>query len=243
MPELVCAASDLLVFIDDTGNEVFAGDQEYYGLGGCVILGQHYEHLKEQWAVVRNCVNGSADAPLHAAKLEQKTSNFEALSKFFSDRSFARIAVASIKRAILPDGMHPAVPVMAALQEDITKLAGRIPCSAVTIIVESSQRADPILRERFSELIPDGGEMAVTVNYILMPKAGAEPGLEVADFIINAAGSQTRRHLRRQDGFALDFNDVFCRLPPCGCLFSLINGVEIEADGRVRVRRDRLVGN
>lgn len=37
--ELVCAAHDLLVFIDDTGHEAFAGNQPYYGLGGCVVRG------------------------------------------------------------------------------------------------------------------------------------------------------------------------------------------------------------
>jgi hypothetical protein len=35
--EMHCAADDLLVFIDDTGHESFAGDQEYYGLGGCAV--------------------------------------------------------------------------------------------------------------------------------------------------------------------------------------------------------------
>jgi hypothetical protein len=37
--ELKPAADDLLVFIDDTGHETFAGNQGFYGLGGCVIPG------------------------------------------------------------------------------------------------------------------------------------------------------------------------------------------------------------
>jgi hypothetical protein len=175
--------------------------------------------------------------------LEHSARNFEALSNFFNDRSFARIAVSSTKRTNLPDGMHPAVPVMNALQEDMARLAGRIPCTSIKLIVESSQRADPILRQHFGELTPVGTELPVPVTYCLMPKAGAEPGLEVADFIVSAAGSQTQRHLRGQDGFAQDFNDVFCRLPPCGCLFSLVREVEVETDGRVRVGRVRLIGN
>ena len=96
---------------------------------------------------------------------------------------------------------------MGALQEDITGLASRIPCAAVTIIVESSQRADPILKRCFGELKPDGIELTIPVNHCLMPKSGAEPGLEIADFIISAAGSQVRRHLRGQQGPAPDFPD------------------------------------
>ena len=44
--EIQCTADDLLVFIDDTGHELFLGNQEYYGLGGCVVLGAHYGRLK-----------------------------------------------------------------------------------------------------------------------------------------------------------------------------------------------------
>jgi hypothetical protein len=58
-----------------------------------------------------------------------------------------------------------------------------------------------------------------------MPKSGAEPGLEIADFIISAAGSQVRRHLQGKKGPAPDFSDVFCQLPAEGCLFSIIGAV------------------
>lgn len=33
----------LLVFLDETGNETFAGTQPYFGIGGCAVLGAHYE--------------------------------------------------------------------------------------------------------------------------------------------------------------------------------------------------------
>jgi hypothetical protein len=44
--ELNCSSEDLLVFIDDTEHESFGGNQEYYGLGGCVVLGARYGWLK-----------------------------------------------------------------------------------------------------------------------------------------------------------------------------------------------------
>jgi hypothetical protein len=240
--ELHYTANDLLVFIDDTGHESFAGNQEYYGLGGCVVLGAAYHHLKTQWSVVRDCIKGSDDAP-HAAKMVHNDCNFHALSTFFQDRSFARLAVASTKRTTLPANMHPATPVTAALQEDIVHLATIIPCASVMLIVESSQRSDAILKQCLVDLVPEGVGLAIPVTHCLMPKSSAEPGLEIADFIINAAGSQTKRYMRDQDGFARDFSDIFRRLPSIGCLFSLINEIEIHSNGRVRIQRLRLVGN
>jgi hypothetical protein len=87
----------------------------------------------------------------------------------------------------------------------------------------------------FNELVPDEIGYAVPVDYILVPKASAEPGLEVADLIINACGSQLRRCDRGQGGFALNFAAVFCRLPVKCCL-------TIEADGLVRVEHQKLAG-
>ena len=46
-------ADDLLVFIDDTGHETFAGNQGFYGLGGCLTTGSGYEHLKPKSREVR----------------------------------------------------------------------------------------------------------------------------------------------------------------------------------------------
>lgn len=231
--EIHCAADDLLVFIDDTGHEAFAGDQEYYGLGGCAVLGAHYGRLKSLWMDVRNRINGSPHAPLHASNMIWDPANYIVLSEFFLDRSFVRFAVVALKSAILPAEMHPAAPVMGALQEDIVGLASRIPCAAVTIVVESSQRADPILKRCFGELKPDAIELTIPVSHCLMPKSSAEPGVEIADFIINAAGSQIRKHLRGQQGPAPDFSDVFCRLPVEGCLFSIIGAVADDPENQL----------
>lgn len=74
----------LLVFIDDTGHETFAGTHEYQGLGGCVVLGTHYNWLKGQWREVRRLINGSPDAPLHAADTTWRCArSFAVLSHFF----------------------------------------------------------------------------------------------------------------------------------------------------------------
>jgi hypothetical protein len=88
--EIACTAEDLLIFIDDTGHESFAGNQEYYGLGGCAVLGAHYGRLNTLWMDVRDRINGSPDTPLHASDMSiRKPASYAILSKFFLDRWFA----------------------------------------------------------------------------------------------------------------------------------------------------------
>jgi Protein of unknown function (DUF3800) len=237
LPELKITNDRLLVFIDDTGHEAFKGAHNYYGLGGCVVLGAHYEWMKTQWREVRRQINGNPDAPLHAADMARTQANFNALSKFFLDPSFARLAAVSTKEAHHPIDMHSAIPVMGTLAGHIDDLARLIPCNGVTIIVESSQRADPIFKQYFGQLQSAAADPDRPAEHWLMPKSSGEPGLEVADFIISAAGSQAKRIARGQDGLAPDFEDVFGRLPAVGCLFSFITEVEgSQAEGVVRMQ-------
>jgi hypothetical protein len=141
-------ADDLLVFVDETGHETFAGNQGFYGLGACVVVGAHYTHVKAKWGEVRATVGGGPVAPLHASTIERKPKNFQALSRFFLDPSFIRIAVTTTKDAGLPPNMHPCIPVIGQLRQEVAIVAFALPCKRVWIFVESSQRADPVVRDR-----------------------------------------------------------------------------------------------
>ena len=65
----------------------------------------------------------------------------------------------------------------------------------------------------------------IPVDHCFMEKKYGEIGLEVADFIVSAAGSQTRRVLRAAMGFAKDFQDVFQAVPRVLVRFCLIKFV------------------
>jgi hypothetical protein len=81
--ELKIRNDSLLVFMDETGHETFAGDHPYYAVGGCGILGAHHDVVKAQWRELRRTINGDPDAPLHAADLDYTPENLAAVSQFF----------------------------------------------------------------------------------------------------------------------------------------------------------------
>ena len=70
----------LLVFVDDTGHETFAGDQPYYGLGGCAVMIEAYEPLKARWKSLRRLINGHEDLPLHASTLKRDPTHLAVLA-------------------------------------------------------------------------------------------------------------------------------------------------------------------
>ena len=240
--DLTPDADDLLIFIDETGHETFAGSQGFYGLGGCVVGAAAYAYLKAKWGEVRQAINGDPNAPLHGSKItvDGKAEDFAALSTFFLDRAFLRIGVTTTKAVGLPLGMHPCVPVLGQLKEEVSVVAAMRPYKSVWMIFESSQRADPIIENCFPQLIPMNGFPPPPIVKRRMPKSSNEPGLEVADFIVGAAGSQVKRRLRQKGSFAPDFNDVFGRLPPEGCRYREVTHAAFHEGGLVSVSGMRL---
>jgi hypothetical protein len=235
-------SDDLLVFIDDTGHETFAGNQGFYGLGGCILPRHFYDHLKTGWNKVRAKIGGDADMPLHASQMSQKAKDLEAMTKFFADRSFFRVAVTTTKHVKLPANMHPCVPIMGQLREEIDFVAARLSHKRMWIFVESSQRADPLVRECFSQLTSLTIQGSSSVEHCFMPKSANEQGLEVADFVVSAASSQIQRRLRNQSGQAPDFKVVFGTLPFRGCRYREVTSVAVQPDGTVGVHGVRFAG-
>jgi len=233
--ELKPDADDLLVFVDDTGHERFAGNQGFYGLGACVVLGAGYTHLKTKWSEVRNVAAGAPESPLHASTIARQAENFEALSRFFLDPSFLRIAVTTTKAVRLPPNMHSCVPVMGQLRQEIATVASILPCKRILIIVESSMRADTVVRKCFDQLNSLTTSRQLPVERWFMPKSSNEPGLEVADFIVSAAGSEVQRRIRGKPGHAPDFADVFCRLAAEGCRYREIVSAASHENGGVSI--------
>jgi hypothetical protein len=100
------------------------------------------------------------------------------------------------------------------LKKHIARIVELLPCTTVALIFESSQRGDPLVQQHFGELglLEEG--RPIPTEHCFMPKSAREPGLEIADFVASAAGSQARFYHRGKTGFAKDYQDVFHQFPP-----------------------------
>ncbi|WP_316219164.1 DUF3800 domain-containing protein [Bradyrhizobium sp. SZCCHNR2026] len=225
MTELKPSSDCLLVFLDEVGHETFAGNQHYFGYGGCAVMARDYEALKLQWRAIRQLLTGGPDQPIHAYDVRPTPEQFQALKAFFAGRGFFRLGVATTKAMIYPGHLHSMQPVIELLKKYIVQIAALTTCTSVALILESSKRGDPLIQTYFGVLEISENGHSIPVEHCFMEKKYGEIGLEVADFIVSATGSQTRRFLRRDSGFAKDFQDVFQAVPRILVKFCLIESV------------------
>jgi hypothetical protein len=192
--QLILPPGCLVVFADDTGHEALVPGHPVYGLGGCAVMEHDLECvIRQPWREVRRAVTGSPDTPLHASTFSQRASrrDIEAVAEFFRRQPFARLgAINSISTTLLQE-LGPVPTIAKTLQNRVVEIARWTRFSDLKIIFESSDRADPLIKEAFQDFGLEEDGRPIPVDCYFMPKSAGDPALEVADFIMHAASSRT----------------------------------------------------
>jgi hypothetical protein len=246
----------LLFFVDETGGETLE-DPNYpvFGLGGCVVRTQDYRALVAgPWRQMKFLHFGGLDVPLHAAGLApSKTSReqMEGIAEFFKTGRFYRVAAVVKKSTRVGtgiDSMYQAAGMM--LLRHLAAILNRAACTGVTTVLESSERGDRLAQAFFPAVRAHTATAELPLRWGTMTKAMGEPGLEVADFIMQAAGNGVHRRkqgqrVKRKD-FACIFQDVDAALVQFGELESLalqhnpegtIDGILIDPSSEIVVAK------
>jgi hypothetical protein len=202
----------LIVWLDETGHEEFADSKfPVFGLGGCAVLaGEYANAIALPWRELKKAFFGDEGSRLHASRLRHATpEQLGALSNFFNQARFARVAAVTRRDAKKPDTISAMQLIATDLRPKIEALANDVfsPVSDVVLIFEESERlVDEVLRN-FSHWRLKKGKIDKPIEMLRAGKDIAEPGHEVADIIMQAAGGQARLDIwpsRRRD-----FNAIF----------------------------------
>jgi hypothetical protein len=154
----------LLFFIDETGHETFA-DKNYpvFGLGACAISSSSAAAvIAEPWRAIKAAHFGGEDVPLRANELCNATAEqLDALSKFFREQQFARLAVTISRSAVPPTGKTPLETITGSMMNRYTDLLRRVSPepNEVTFLHEASNRLPAISKARTSSFPSSKMEM------------------------------------------------------------------------------------
>lgn len=206
----------LAVFVDDTGHPELK-NEVVYGLGGCAILGSEYiQKISDPWREVRRKVTGSADTPLHAADFStlygHDKHNYETVNEFFQGH-FYRLGTTYSSETIISDNIPYWTAMNAMLRLRINHILQSITCADVVIIFESSDRDNDAIKDAFQNVDLKNGKRSIPAECYFMDKSLNEPGLEVADFVVNPIGGFIRQKVENSNRRLLDFDAVFLKAP------------------------------
>ena len=228
MSELKPSPKCLLVYIDETGHEEFA-DPKYplFGYGGCACLASSYEEtIRTPWKGLKQRHFGGSDVGLHASELRSPSEEqIEALAKFFLSQPFYRFYAIAKNTTTINGVLDPYRLVAGALLKRITTIGSRCVLDSMAMIFEQTDRLDLSAARFFSSYdfsYEDG--TAIPVEWRRMSKSLHEPGLEVADFVLHVAGSQTRDRLSGKTDWRKDFDSVFHNIDK-----DLVSAIEIDS--------------
>jgi len=197
---VVLRPTDLLVAIDETGIEDFS-DPQYplFGLGGCAVYaGLYLDALCLPWLKLKKQYFGSGDTPLHAADLHgnQRIEAAAAIGEFFRHNGFFRLAAITTATTVSDGVIDPYTAVAMQLMGQLAVIQRIAPFDRVVFIFEGSQRTDGLAARVFQSFEMtyevEGTTKKVELIYWRGTKALNYSALEVADFIMHAAGTAVR---------------------------------------------------
>ena len=204
-----------IIFIDDTGSELLK-DPMYpvFGLGGIIILAENYDdEIVIPWQKLRDNEFENENTPLHATDLCNPTqSQLNALNGFFSKMKFKRFACALSNKTQLKNIRSNYTSIVDCVRGNINALLKLMRFKSLLFIIEDSHSVNHKKYDSLHWLGNRDDIIKIKTEIIFKTKKDIEPGLEVADFVINAFGSTFKDKLAGKISSSnerLDYYNIF----------------------------------
>lgn len=220
---LVTFDSDLLVFVDETGEERLNRKFPIFGVGGVMVFGsQYHREIELPWAEIRKSIGLAPDVPLHAATdFEKYKCCLDSIADLFSSGQFVRHAALVTDQTI-----HDQDPFTIAAVNGLARNVGRVlartyltdQINRIVYVIEHSERLQPRFEKAVGSQMTlarsDGKRFTFPQVWALIKKTACEPGLEISDFVMHAAFGHVRTQLRNpRKEPRRDFYSVFRSVP------------------------------
>ena len=207
--------NDILIFIDDTGEEKLSKDHYVYGLGGCIMLGKDYDVIKSSWNKIRNMGQKEFGVPasvaFHAAKHCHKgpKQRMKHISEFMKNSSFGRFFHMVDVHTLAEPGLKNYIsPVIDGVNHQVSLLLGEYSDCAYWILEKSNRQSPAMIEAMFQNAVlfrhPGSGNNQI----FFLEKKTIEPGLEWADIIAWSEGTRLRDALLGRTETSKKFSEL-----------------------------------
>lgn len=153
---------------------------------------------------------------MHAKEILPKATQSQnsELNLFFKTNHFSRFATLIRTDSKLSSPISRYRAVYAGSLGHIEKIASAYPIDSIALIFESSDRSDKLVEEHFSSMQITKSGILLPYEPCFMERKRNEPGLEVADFVMNTAGRHVNHSIRTGKREANDrFKSIFQSVP------------------------------
>lgn len=225
------ADTDLLAFIDETGHPSMSDPgHPVFGVGGCAVpYGAYWTRLHIPWLSLRSLYFPELAGPMHASGALPTAAQSDAIGRFFLQTPIIRVAaLATLESGVLP-GDDAFESCSTLLLSFLHQVAVRNNCERIVLTFESAGKSDE-LANRLLQMPTRFAASSVghlPIRVMCARKEERVPGLEIADFIMHAAGGQIRRTEVEPRNTRKDFSAVFSGVPDEWVYF----GVKAKAGG------------
>jgi len=225
--QLLIQPNTLVFYIDDSGDEQLNNRQHpIFAFGGVACVGEFHTPIAQSWQTMKAATFPQVAGPLHAKKHMRdrlpEPKRLAVLAAMAPQRlaRFGTIITTSTEPldAVMPVACGTLANRFARVATGLIQLGLWRAPGRVVAVFEHSTRLVRHLERHFTDLAMIVGPYRIPVEGCFMPKAVANPFLEMADFVVNTLGKNVKLQMTQDPiGCTANFQALFRGCRPAAC--------------------------
>lgn len=218
---------ELAFFFDETGDRRTADpNNSIFAYGGISIHYTEFDHVRDQWLVMKRKHFSNVKGPLHFTRLSRRLSPkiCQSISSIFEQGTFGRCG-SLITNLTQLNGIDGGSLVCGIIKKYVVEIARTYKIRKIYLIFEEAIHPKEMIQQNFSDdtFLIDG--QLISCEGLFMQKSANHPFLEMADWIAYCVSRQLRFRRDNPKGFLPEFRSAYQCIDPRRAKYMQIDAV------------------